>query len=880
MIDRPTRRYAKRRWLTSVTAVAVIGFSSWLSADETNRVTSGLLALYHFEAGEGNLVRDRSGVRTALDLKIVKPSAVKWGKGSLSVRSSTNIISSGPSTKIIEAIKRSGSLTVEAWIRPQNVTQDGPARIVSISKDTSARNFTLGQDATAFDMRLRTKSTSSNGIPSTATGRNLVKTRLSHIVSTLDAAGNVRIYLDGKQVASKKLVGGLSAWDANYRLVLANEITGDRPWIGDLHLVAVYSRALTHREVQQNSRAGIQARMSPRIAERMQAEFFETSVARVLARNCLDCHDAASRKGDLNLSQKSAAFAGGESGKVVVPGKPGDSLLWQLIEKGDMPAEGAPLTSDEKKTIRKWIEQGAVWSGDVIDPAIFTHQDKTEGIWLQRLTYSEYIETVRHTLGVEISQEAAEILPHELRADGFSNTAYNLNVDLKHVEAYSKLAAIVVGRMDVLKFASRFSKSRSLSTDSTMRDFVGAMGKWILRGPLDDRQITNYSGIATTVASVGGNYEQAVELIIEAMIQSPRFVYRMESQKGDGSLWPADGYEIASRISYIVWGGPPDRELMKLAEAGELQDRDRVKSQVERMLGDPRAIEHSRRFITDWLHLDRLRNLRPNRDKFPKWNPALAEDMRDETLLFFEDVCWKQQRPLSDLMNAQVSFLTPRLARHYDIMAENERQSRYDLTKVAARGGLLTQASVLTIGGDDASMVTRGLFVLHDLLRGTVKDPPPGLDVTPVPPKPGMSHRSIAESRIGNMSCGGCHIKFEPLAFGLEKYDGLGAYHEIDEHRNSLREDGNILFPGDAKPMPYSTTAELMDLLAASDRVRLTITWKITQFCLGRPLGSRDASTVRRIHERGWSKGGKYSDLITAVVTSDLVMMTRTEAAK
>jgi hypothetical protein len=174
-------------------------------------------------------------------------------------------------------------------------------------------------------------------------------------------------------------------------------------------------------------------------------------------------------------------------------------------------------------------------------------------------------------------------------------------------------------------------------------------------------------------------------------------------------------------------------------------------------------------------------------------------------------------------------------------------------------------------------MVARGLFVLHELLRGVVRDPPPCVDTTPVPSKPGLTQRAVAESRIASMSCAGCHAKFEPLAFGLEKFDGLGTFREQDEHGNRLRDDGHVLFPGDDKPVAYGSTMELMDLLARSERVRESLTWKVTQFSLGRPLGPEDASIVASIHQAAQRAGGTYPNLITAIVTSDLVMMTRAE---
>ena len=177
-------------------------------------------------------------------------------------------------------------------------------------------------------------------------------------------------------------------------------------------------------------------------------------------------------------------------------------------------------------------------------------------------------------------------------------------------------------------------------------------------------------------------------------------------------------------------------------------------------------------------------------------------------------------------------------------------------------------------------MVTRGLFVLKDLLYSAIGSAPPGTDTTPIHAKPGMSVRAIAMTRLNNPSCAGCHKKMEPLAFGLEKYDGMGTFREIDRHGNKLREDGDILFPGESKPVPYKTSAELMDLLAESDRVGMNMTRKVTQFALGRPLVESDAAILNKIHAESKKGGGTYPGLITAVVMSDLVQKTRTEAAK
>ena len=845
--------------------------------DKSLRVTDGLQAFYTFDDIEGKVVRDQSGVGEPLDLRIKEENSVQREAGKVTIRRSTLIASDGPATKIISTVKQSGEITVEAWVRPANLSQEGPARIVTISRDTSNRNFTLGQEKDRYDARLRTTKASNNGLPSTATGGKSARTELTHIVYARSRDGQAVIYLNGKASAQRKVDGDLSRWDDNYRLALGNELNGDRTWLGELHLVAIYNRALKREEVQANFTAGADATLSPELlAERQHlaaVAHFETKVAPILARRCVECHDTLNKEGKLDLSRHAGLLKGGENGKVVSPGKPLASSLWTQVESNDMPQDRDPLTTDEKAAIKQWLQTGAVWSLDVIDPAIYRHDERAGQQWVQRLTVDEYIATVKATTGVDIADQAAKVLPPDARADGFSNTAYNLTVDLQHVQAYASLAETIVSRMDVAAFARRFTKSQRLIDDNMIK-LVEDMGQWLLRGPLSKQEVASFRGIGSTVASAGGDFEQAVALIVQAMLQSPRFIYRIENQNRGGDSWQVGPYELASRMSYIVWGGPPDAELYRAAKAGELSDRGKLQSQVRRMLEDSRAEERSLQFAAQWLNLSRLENLQPNKKKFPNWQPELAEDMRAETLEFFRHVVWKQKRPLAELMDAPLTFATPRLAKHYGLAAKSVSQGElagYDLRDVPARGGLLTQGSLLTMGGDDASMVTRGLFVLEDLLYSEVGDPPPGLDTTPVPASPGKSNRVVSAARIANRACGGCHSRFEPLAFGLERFDGLGAYRERDEHGNALRQDGTIHFPGEAKPVEYKTSAELMKLLAGSQRVQKGLTRKVTQFALGRPLVAADAKVMDKIHETTQQGGGTYASLIEAIILSDLV---------
>ncbi len=872
---------------SAITGVLSLFFSLLLSPcpadEEAQRTRIGLLGLYEFQELEGADVRDSSAAGAPVDLAISDINRIRRSNGSLEITGRALLKSKRAPARFHMAIKRSSEVTLEAWIQTNRLDQTGPARIVTLSQDSSNRNLTLGQDGDALQIRHRTTKTSANGLPALSSPKGSLTRDLTHVTFTCNQSGETKLYLNGEVAAESDPGGRTGNWSTSYSLALGNEVTGGRPWYGAFHLVALYNRDLAPSEIKRHFRLGPDAPTEPpKTAPEIHpnARLFEESIAPIFARHCLECHDTANRKGKLDLSKRAAAEEGGSEGEAIVPGSAEESLLWELVKFDDMPEDRKPLLPEEKALLKQWIDGGARWNGDTIDPLAHKRDHRANENWVRRLTVSEYIETVRAALGVDIEQEARERLPQDLRADGFHNTAYNLGVDFKHIEAYSELASLIVAKLDPLAFARRFSRNLKF-TDREMGALINRMGKWLLRGPLEDHEVIAYRGITTTVASGGGSLNEAVGFVIEAMLQSPRFIYQVENQRGDGNVWPVGEFEMASRMSYILWSAPPDQDLYDAAERGELYDSNAIAQMVDCMLQDPRAITQSTRFFSEWLHLDRLANLRPNRERFPDWEPALAEDMKAETLAFFKDLVWKQERPLSDLLNAPFSYLTPRLAKHYrldqPLLGKADELQRVNFSEDATRGGLLSQGSVLTIGGDEASMVTRGLFVLHDLLRSGVKDPPPGVDTNPVPTKPGLTQRAIAEKRVANRSCGGCHSKFEPLAYGLERFDGLGSYHEADEHGNALREDGEILFPGTADPVPFETARELMDLLAGSDRVKENLTWKVTQFALGRPLVPADRPELDRIHKLALEGGFTYKSLIKAIVLSDLVRSTRTE---
>ena len=845
-----------------VISSVLFAWSGSMKAAEKTESTPELF--YDFKNPANDIILNKSGYYSDINLRSNNDRKVQIKGGAIHFIQDSSAQSTKAPANLIGTIKRSNSLSLELWFKPTNLTQKGPARIFSLSGGTSDRNLTIGQEGRALQVRIRTTKTSNNGLPAMES-TPLLKNQITHAFYTF-GENEAKLYINGKLIRRKRIEGNLSNWESDYLFFIGNESTGNRPWLGSIYSLAFYKNVIGKDEIIRKFNSGIsQNNKTITKSKSDHYRFFEQQVAPIFANHCLECHDSSNSKGDLNLSRKVTAF---QEDSIIVKGKSKESLLWESIFKDEMPKKRPALSSAEKKIIKEWIDNGAHWSLEEIDPAVYVHKSSINTNLARRLTVDEYISTVRSTFDVDISEEARKQLPADLRADGFSNTSYNLNVDLEHIQAYSRLASQIVEKIDIKSFSKRFTNNQSF-TDKSMANFLQSMGHWVLRGPLDDDELVIYRGITTSAVAGGTSYYNSVKLVLEAMLQSPRFIYRIESQNS-GELVTDD--ELAVRLSYLVWGSSPDIQLHEKAKQRNLNKPEIIKEQIVRMLKDPKAVDQSIQFLRQWLNLNQLSNLRPDKKHFPTWKPQLAEDMKSETINFFKELVWNQGRPLPELFNAQFTYLTPALASHYGITPKKEDGlARYDLESIPSRGGLLTQGSTLTMGGDEASMVTRGLFILNDILRGVVKDPPPCVDTTPVPSEPGLSQRIIAERRIANASCGGFHSRFEPLAFGLERFDGLGTYKEIDNFKNTLRDDGELLIPGKTNAIEFKSAEELMDIMAKSDRVLKTLVWKIVQFAMGRPLGADDVSHVDKIFKEAQNKGGRYSDVITAIAMSELM---------
>ena len=222
------------------------------------RVDEGLILLYAFDEGSGSTVTDQSDALPKHDLTIADPGNVAWSTDHLNINTATALSTNGAATKLVARAQASGELTVEAWVTPANSTQGGPARIISMSTDPQLRNFMLGQEAGTYAARFRADGESDwdNGSPTIFTTAGTATSTLTHVVHTHSAGGAEVLYVNGVVDETFTRDGGLSQWDASYPLTVANEATNDRAWLGELHLIAVYDRALDAAEVEQNFTAG------------------------------------------------------------------------------------------------------------------------------------------------------------------------------------------------------------------------------------------------------------------------------------------------------------------------------------------------------------------------------------------------------------------------------------------------------------------------------------------------------------------------------------------------------------------------------------------------------------------------------------------------
>jgi hypothetical protein len=352
------------------------------------------------------------------------------------------------------------------------------------------------------------------------------------------------------------------------------------------------------------------------------------------------------------------------------------------------------------------------------------------------------------------------------------------------------------------------------------------------------------------------------------MLMSPHFLFRIERDpdpRNPALVHEVSQYELASRISYFLWSSMPDDELMALAEAGRLRDPELLAGQIDRMLADPRASAFAENFAGQWLETRNLDIVRPDPDTFKEWDAELRDAMKRETTMFFEHVL-RENRPVSDFLKADYTFLNERLARHYGIPGVTGPEMRRVTLDTDRRGGVLSQAAVLTVSSypTRTSPVLRGKYVLQTIL-GTPPDPPPG-DVPPLEggdAGAGRSAREQLEWHRRNPACATCHRNMDPLGFGLENYDAIGRWRD---HDGTFAVDATGTLPDG---QTFRTPGEMRALLVSQlPQFSRTLTEKMLIYALGRGLEPYDRRAVEAIQRASADGGYRLRTMVRQVILS------------
>lgn len=411
---------------------------------------------------------------------------------------------------------------------------------------------------------------------------------------------------------------------------------------------------------------------------------------------------------------------------------------------------------------------------------------------------------------------------------------------------------------------------------SCARAILAPLARRAFRRTVADSEVDRLLGLVELARRDEDSFEQGIRLALQAILVSPHFLFRIERDpepRNPEAQRRISEFELASRLSYFLWSSTPDDTLLNLAEQGRL--RGQLGAQVRRMLSDPKASALAENFAGQWLQLRNLEETKPDPDRFPAFDDDLRMAMKKETELFFEAIA-KEDRSILDFLDARFTFLNERLAHHYGIEGVEGPEFRRVALTGTPRAGVLTHASVLTVSSypTRTSPVIRGKWVLENLLNAPPPPPPPGvpnLDEEAVG-NTGSLRQQLEQHRT-NPACASCHARMDPIGFGLENYDAIGAWRT---------QDGK--FPIDAAgTLPNGKTfrspVELVGIVKADKNdFAKCLTEKMLTYALGRGLERFDKPAVQSIQRKLASSQYRFSALVMGIVESLPFEMRRGEA--
>jgi hypothetical protein len=483
---------------------------------------------------------------------------------------------------------------------------------------------------------------------------------------------------------------------------------------------------------------------------------------------------------------------------------------------------------------------------------------------LRRLTRREYNNVLRDLLGD--SSSPANAFPEEEEMHGFNNNADALLMSTSLVDGYLNAAEAIAANVAGQAASLAGCDPGTEVSEACAKRFIETVGARAFRRPLKEDDVASF----LTLYKTGTDFTDGIGRVMEAMLQSPEFLYRVERGlplSKTSTARKLDSYEVAARLAFFLWGSVPDDTLNKAASEDRLSTAEQVAEQARRMLEDPRARSTVQEFHAQWLRLGRIDLISKDEVAFPTFVPELKDLFKTEVNQFLEDVLWKQQGGgVRELFTANYTYVNEQLASHYGMSANGiSGWTRVTLPEtrsagILAKGGLM---SVLA-KPNDTSPVQRGLFVRHQLLCEEIPPPPDNVELTP----PDSDANATAADKLAQHrvpACAGCHSKMDPIGLSFENFDGIGRYRTTDKGK-SINPAGEIAFN------PIGQFANIPDLgqkLARSAQVQGCLAKNWVRFSYGRDDADTDECTLQTLEEKLVDPSFGVRDLLLLIVQTD-----------
>ncbi len=420
------------------------------------------------------------------------------------------------------------------------------------------------------------------------------------------------------------------------------------------------------------------------------------------------------------------------------------------------------------------------------------------------------------------------------------------------------------------KIFTRMPKADLSDADECAQAILGSFARRAFRRPVEREELDRLVALSRSVMSEGESFERAIEVGVQAILVSPHFLFRVEidaEPENPQAIHLINEFELASRLSYFLWSSMPDEELFQLASQNALRNGNTLRLQVERMLKDPKGQAFIESFSGQWLQTRNLKQMTPDPKLFPTFDEPLREAMRQETELFFGEIV-RDNHSILDLLDADFTYVNERLAKHYGISGVTGEKFQRVKLEGPQRAGVLTQASILTLTSNPTrtSPVKRGKWVLENILGTPPPPPPPNVEELKNDEKAVLSGslRQRMEQHRSDPGCASCHKSMDPLGFGFENFDAIGAWRTKDG--NFDVDPAGILPSGDS----FATPQELRVILKKNqDQFARCLTEKMLTYATGRGLEYYDKCAVDSLTVSLAKDNFRIGTLIQDIVHSD-----------